>query len=284
MMETAYESKLFERSAGRGGAEIGMHILIDALARLLWNCFRSADRWIFDGFSGPEPTGLKKRKQLSMKKFKQSVLWAVLGFAVCVAGQLQAQTVIPMPLIAKLTIQRQGLSDAPTAGNTNLLKSTIIKVKVTAKDLLNLVAVAYNTTFSNATLVVDDVNGDVLVVDSSGAVLKNATTDGFFENFFNSESNDIFSGTLDNVGFAAAITDIFSNELNFHDNPHNNSFELFGMETFKVSENSQGKFTDSFVLTGAGTGELETPPGGGNGTSLFIINGSVSGKGTGIDQ
>jgi hypothetical protein len=221
---------------------------------------------------------------------KKTSLVAVLtvGLLATGIGSLQAGIVVPpvLPMVinASLTVQAQGLESEPSGSS---FKSTIIKVKVITRDLLNLLEVAYTNDFTDCSLIVDlsdgPTGGDFMVMDPNGNVLVNASVDGFFSNFFDTESDFIFKGT-ENAS-SSSFTDVFTNEIDFQDSAHSNDFFLFGTEEFaSSSSSSSGKFKDSFKLTGAGTGQLGTPPGGGPGTSFFMLSGTISGKASGILQ
>src|SRR5262245_30783516 len=112
----------------------------------------------------------------------------LLGLVSFGTVKAQAQGIIPMFLNVKITAQVQDLL-RHQVGTSPVQKSTVVKMKVTTKDLLGLLAIAYNTNFFNATVIVDDASGDFLVIDFSGNTLHNATADGFLNNFFDDESD-----------------------------------------------------------------------------------------------
>jgi len=215
-----------------------------------------------------------------MKKLT-SVL-VLIGLVVAATARVQAQGLIPLSANFKLTVQAQGLDDEQV-GTSPIFKSTIVKMKVTTKDIIALLGVAYATTFSNnVSLVIDDSTGDFLLVNGTN-IVHNVSTDGFMSNFYDLESDELFTGQFNDATGAEAFTDVFTNEIHFRDDPHNNRFVFVGLESFKFSQTAEGKFKDTYVINGQGSGELETPPGGGDPVPLIMLSGSVSGSATGVN-
>jgi hypothetical protein len=211
-------------------------------------------------------------------------LFATLAVMSLGAGPLLAGTaILPLKVSFKLTVQAQGLENQQV-GNSPVYKSTILSVKVLTKDIIDVIGVAYGTTFVNVSLIVDDNSGDFFLIDQNGTVLHNVTADGFLNNFFDTESDLLSKGQFNNNTRVQDTTDVFANEFDFEDESHNNSFSIFGLESFHFTVDVNRKFTGSFTLSGGGAGRLETPPDGGPGVPLVLFNGTISGKGSGTIQ
>lgn len=217
-----------------------------------------------------------------MKHPKQMTLVATLGLVFLGVNTLQAQ--LPMNLNVKLTAQSQDLIHEQV-GTSPKYKSTITKMRISNKDLLSLLEVAYtNADFSGYTLAVDDNNGDFIIVDKNGNVIRDATADGFMSNFFNTEGDSLEKGSDNHNTGSENYAWLYTNYLTFDDSTHGNHFDFHGLElwVYKYNGNSY-KFIDSFKLDGAGSGSLDTAPGNGGSVSLFLLSGSISGKAKGID-
>lgn len=218
-----------------------------------------------------------------MKYAKRMAAMATMGWIAFGANSLQAQPALPMNLNVKLTVLTQDLVDQQV-GTSPVYKSTIMKMKVTSKDLLSVLEVAYtNADFTGDALAIDDnynsnTYGDFIVVDPNGNVVKDPTADGFFNNFYDTEGEYLYKGSSnDNTG-SDKYTDFFTNVLQFNDMTYGNHFDFKGLEQWNYSFNGKNNaFSDSFKLNGAGSGSFTNAPGGGS-VSLFLLSGSVSGK------
>ena len=218
-----------------------------------------------------------------MKNPERIAVMAALGLICLGASSLRAQSVLPMNLNIKLTVQSQDMVHEQV-GSSPTYKSTIMKMRATNKDLVSLLEVAYgNADFTGYILAVDDYSGDFLIVDKSGNQIKNATADGFLSNFYDTEGDSIYKGSDNHQTDSSRYTDLYLNSFTFHDAANGNNFSFNGIEQWNSNYNGNNyKFTDSFTLKGSGSGSLDNPPGGGS-VSLFLLNGSVSGKAKGID-
>lgn len=217
-----------------------------------------------------------------MKKPERLAVVAALGLIALGVSTVRAQ--LPMNVNVKLTVQSQDL-DREQVGSSPTYKSTIMKMRVTNKDLVSLLEVAYgNADFTGDMLAVDYNSGDFLIVDKSGNQVKNVTADGFMSNFYDTEGDSVYKGTENHDTGSWNYTDLYLNGFSFTDAPNGNNFSFNGTEQWKSNYNgNNGKFNDSFKLIGSGSGSLDNAPGGGGSVSLFLLTGTISGKAKGID-
>ena len=201
---------------------------------------------------------------------------------VLAADGLSAQTISPLSVNFRLTAQAQGLANQSAGGN--IQRSTIIKYRLTSKDVINLLQTATGLDLTGHKLVVDDnvdspTDGNFFLT-FNGAVVTNVTAAGFMSNFFDTESEGfVYRGRENTANGSFEYTDVFTNTIEFEDSANTNRFSFGGAESFFASFNSSsGRFQDSFTMNGSGTGEIETNPGGGDGIPFFVLTGSVTGS------
>jgi hypothetical protein len=222
-----------------------------------------------------------------MKKLMKNLkLLAHISITILVltASGLQAQEIIPLRVNVKLVAQAQGL-DHEQVGSSQVFRSSISKLRITTRDVMKLVETACGTTFPGGRLVIDGSGGDFLVLDGAGAVVTNLTTSGFFGNFFDNEGGFLRKGTVNEGTGGRNTTDVFLNTLTFNDEGNTNSLTFSGIEQETISiKAGNGKITDSFKLTGSGSGQLMTPPAGApfGSVPFFLVTGTISGKGKGV--
>jgi len=230
---------------------------------------------------------ISEQKNALMKIMKTSAILAACGLLALGANTLQAQVTTngANTVTFNLTVRAQDL-DNVQVGSSPIYKSTFITRKVTNKDILKMLEMAYSTTFpSGSLLTIDWYSGDFIVLDKHRNLITNTTSDGFFNKYYDSETNDVLKETSnhDNNNYSSSIFE--TAEIRFDDAAHTNSFTLSGLETYSYSANGHtGIGTESLTLTGVGTGALNAPVGDGTNTApFFLVNGTFSSRGKGAD-
>jgi hypothetical protein len=219
-----------------------------------------------------------------MKRTKLIIGMAALWVLALGAPSVQAQSIVPTKLTFKLAVQAQDMYEQQVGTSPNF-KSTIFKAKVTNKEILQLLELACDRSFTGDTIAMDDVEGDFVVLDSSGNVVTNVTAGGILSNFFDSEDKDYLEkGTHNDATGSENYTWTYFNALQFADSANGNSFRVSGIEEWKyVYNGNNGKYTDSFKFTASGAGALGTPLDGGDTVDFFLLSGTITGKASGID-
>ncbi len=213
-----------------------------------------------------------------MKNLKLIIPMAVTALLSLVASNVQAQ----FTLNCSLTARWQVLADHQVKSNSPVFIWTTKTIKVTNKDLLKLLELAYRTnsgaftTVSNHFTLGLSSGGDFDIFNKAGAVVKDATTDGFFSNFTDGDSSNLANEVSNDQTGAESFTSYFTGTFSFTDSFNGNSFTFGGMEVRHYNRAANGKFTDSRALVGSGTGDIETAPSGGGSPGLIILTGSVS--------
>ncbi len=214
-----------------------------------------------------------------MRKSKLLIPIAVAGLLCAGAAGLQAQ---PYKLNVELSAKFQNLSDH-RVGTSHTVIWTTKTIRVTNKDILSLLEIAYGADFTGDTLALSSGgSGDFVVLEGTN-VVQNATTSGFFSGFFDNESDSVSNETLNDNSGSNSGTDFFTASFTYSDPTHTNSFTFGGSEAFHFTFNGHnGHFTESFILTGAGDGDIETISSG-SGPGTVILKGSISGHRSGTE-
>jgi hypothetical protein len=224
-----------------------------------------------------------------MKNSKLITVLAVLGLLAANASAINGPPPAPLKTSFKLTVQAQDF-DQQQVGSSTVYKSTILKVKVTNKEILKLLETAYTNNFTGDTLVADYVWHEFVIVDHvTGNVVAYPSDNGFLSFTDDNESDWVTKGS-DNTGTdpdSYNHTHVLTNAILFNDPAHTNSFGISGLEQLADSYNGKNyKYSVSSTLTGSGTGTLLTPPAdsGSDGVDFFVVSGTISIKGSGVDQ
>lgn len=212
-----------------------------------------------------------------MRKSKLLIPIAVAGLLCAGAAGLQAQ---PYKLNVELSAKFQKLSDQ-RVGTSHTVIWTTRTMRVTNKDILSLLEIAYGADFTGDTLALSS-SGDFEVLDGTNVV---QNVSGFLSNLFNNESDSVSNETLNDNSGSNSGTDFFTASFTYSDpDPaHTNSFTFGGSEASHFTFNGHnGHFTESFILTGAGAGDIESILQG-KVPGTIILKGSISGHRSGID-
>jgi hypothetical protein len=194
-----------------------------------------------------------------MKQFKIAGL--------CAAGCVLAAAAGAEIIDVKLTACQQGLEGSPI--KANVYKSTVVKVRITTKDVLDLIATAYATNFpAGAKLFVADGNAQVL--NTNGAVLLDVDA-GIFEA---EGGEEVYSG-LEKDTATGSYSERGSSVGHFYlDVGEDDHFYVGGLVAYQYSEAySTGKYKTAFSMNAAGDGYF--------GGDFSVLSGKVTGKGAG---
>jgi hypothetical protein len=210
-----------------------------------------------------------------MKPGRNNLLMAMgtMGLLVAATGRLQAADAIPMTINIQATATRQ---DTETYHDP-VYRFSISTVKITTKDILNLVADHYGPHFRSGSKLVLT-NGDVWVVSSAGTYRQNLTSDGVLS--YSSTSNAFSRGweNLDTCQISETVSGV--SEMDF-DDLAGTQFFLYGSSQDTISFSAKDrrgdqKASESITLTGVGANASI------NGTNA-VVSGTfkASGKRTG---
>ncbi len=205
-----------------------------------------------------------------MKSYQLLTAFAVAGFLSFDAAQAQTYR-----LNFKLTLQAQDMW-REYVGSSPVQKSTVVKIKVTNKEMLKLRGVSYGQDFTGDMLALH--SGHFQVRDSTGnTVVRDATSGGVMANFDAMKSSYVRQEIIDNSKGTYNGTGYCTSVLAYAD-MLGNQFSMNGSLQDSSKHNSGGS-TYSFKMTsGTGTGHLNTPPAGADPLPLFIITGTLDGK------
>ena len=195
-----------------------------------------------------------------MKKFK-------LLSAIAMAGLLglTARAAIPSGLQSvnvKLTILTQ-TNDTDTAHSE---KFNVVKLKVTSKDVLGLIAKEFTNvdgiTDSGSQLVVDDFfNGTFEVLDKDGNVILADASDSTNEDDYDlnySYDNYVETGS-ESLSTDQETQDYTTvSEFDYDSATDTSWFEVDGAATVKFNTNANDKGTESYKFAGAGDAEVNS--------------------------
>ena len=203
-----------------------------------------------------------------MKQILNVTVVAALVLFTFAAGTLQGQYV-PQTLNIKATAI---VANTPTVSGT-VTKYTTTTIKITSQSLITLIGEALGPTpFPAGSKLMLAANQDVVVVNSSGATLFNATNYVGF--VFGGDGIVTESGQDDSATGVRKDTFTFLTELVFDDGGEN-SFDCVGFTTEKFSEsavkNGTRTYSDANTMTGCGDGSL-----GGNDA---ILSGTITTSG-----
>jgi hypothetical protein len=209
-----------------------------------------------------------------MQKIKFITTIAVLGLLAFGAGNLRAQRADLETVTVKFTLTIPGA----TTVKGDVTKHAVDNIKVTTKDILNLIADNYDTNFpSGAQLVAVNwgfffsvYNGDP---NNGGTDLLNVGSDLIAASY----KNDI-AKTINNWSTGSeTYNTTYIMYLSFDDNDFNDNqdkFDFYGLSHWKFSINGKnGKFSESFTAEGPVEGSIS-----GN---HFVGSGTLTGKGKG---
>jgi hypothetical protein len=231
---------------------------------------------------GREPREAERTKDNDSMKTSIAVTFLVAGlFGPAIIG-VHAQPF--MPLNVKFTVEAQDYSHEQV-GSSEVFKSTTLKMKVTNREILDLLGIAYGSDFTGAKLAVNYQNGHFVVLNTNNTVIVDATAGGYMTGFFADESDSICKGICDHRGgsYSQKYKYVCVKSFTFDDTTNDNEFVFGGVQQEDYRYDGEtGAFTSICKLDGAGAGYLETPPGGGEGSS-FIIKGTIQGRVSGID-
>jgi hypothetical protein len=194
--------------------------------------------------------------------------------AVAVAGLLGMSARASLPDgYSSVKIKLTALMQAPTTTTTSSAKYNITKVKITNKEMLNLIATEYDVSLGDGSqLVLNNIwSGYFSVLNKDGAVLiGNASYTPF-------ESNWELRMFIDNyvyTGKSSSSSTKYSydaiTDLSWTDGDDFNYFDVYGETTIDDSYKSSGS-KESFKLNGADNGQWM-------GDSA-VVSGTVSGSG-----
>ena len=185
-----------------------------------------------------------------MNKFntlKTIVALGLLAFGVTTVALAQERQIASFALA--LNIQ------GPTTSSGPVDTYTVTKVKLTTKDILNLIASNYGTTFpSGAELVMNDYGGSFSVYtgnpNTDGTNLLNVST-----SLFNGEYKTyVYNEKYNNATGSETYNSTYNTYLYFNDSSFNNNgnfFDYVGTTTYSYSYNgSTGKFKESIKAAG----------------------------------
>jgi hypothetical protein len=152
-------------------------------------------------------------------------------------------------------------------------KSTIQRQKMTSKDIIFLLEEHYGGFGPDAILAMTS-SGDFAVVDSTGAILANATSDGLMNNFFDDQGENVHEGTFNENTAKGNTTQISAGQIIYDDSGNGNEFTIHGLTNLHVSfDNNTGIFKGNINFTGQGDGELDF--------DSTVLSGSMSAHGSG---
>jgi hypothetical protein len=193
--------------------------------------------------------------------------------AVAVAGLLGMSARASLPDgYSSIKIKLTALMQAPPTTTSSSTKFNITKVKVTNKEMLNLIATEYATTLGDGSqLVLDNVwEGDFSVLNKDGAVLiGNASSNEDDWELFTEVESNVYTGK----GTDTSITENYDAIIWFHwnDGSDYNYIDLFGAGTIDDSGKMDKGSKEKFKMSGGDNGQWM-----GSGA---VISGTISGSG-----
>jgi hypothetical protein len=212
-------------------------------------------------FRAGQPNESDKMKDGKMKRFKLAVVMTTAGM-LAVAANAQF-------LEFRLTAYQQGLLEEEV--KPDVYRCTIDKVRITTKDVLDLIGSYYETNFPAGARLYEPDEGDTQVLDTNGVVLLEIGSDvfelqgsdGVYAGVDNHKTNGVFSfKALTNVRMRLAVSE-------------SNHFEIAGLTTVHQSASyRKGTFKFSANMKAAGDGYL--------GGEHSVISGRVTGKDSGV--
>ncbi len=203
-----------------------------------------------------------------MKCYTLLTAFAVAGFLSFDAAQAETYR-----LNFKLTLQAQDMWQEPPGAPVQ--KSTVVKIKVTNKEMLKLLGVSYGQDFTGNSLTLQ--SGHFQVRNSGNSVVRDATSGGVMANFEAGKSGYVYQETIDNNKGTYNGTGYCTRILAYAD-MLGNHFSMNGSMQESTKHNSSG-WTYSFkMMSGTGSGHMNTPPAGADPLPLFIITGTLDGK------
>jgi hypothetical protein len=201
-----------------------------------------------------------------MKRMQLVVAMAVVGLL-----GMSARASLPDGY-SSVKIKLTALMQAPSTTSSSSTKYNTTKVKITNKEMLNLIATDYSTTLGDGSqLVLNNIwSGTFSVLNKDGAVLiGNASDDGETDwSLYTSVESRVYSGK-DSSSSSTYNYDAIA-YLHWNDDDDYNYFAVFGATTIDDSYKSSGD-KESFKINGADNGQW-------NG-STAVVSGTVSGSG-----
>jgi hypothetical protein len=195
--------------------------------------------------------------------------------AVAVAGLLGMSARASLPDgYSSIKIKLTALMQAPSTSTSSSVKYNTTKVKVTNKEMLNLIATEFDTTLGDGSqLVLDNVwNGNFSVLNKDGAVLIDDASTGAAEDsweLYTEVESRVFTGKETST----SITQNFDAVIYFHwnDGSDYNYIDLFGAGTIDDSGKMDKGSKEKFKMSGGDNGQWM-----GSGA---VISGTISGSG-----
>jgi hypothetical protein len=220
-----------------------------------------------------------KRKNRTMQKTKFITTIAALGLLTFGTGSLRAGGGIDD--LETVNIQFTVTKHDATITNGVLVKETVAKMKVTTKDILNLIADNYGTNFpSGAQLVMVNWGFFFSVYDgdpnNGGTDLLNVGSDLIGADY----KNDIRKTTRNSRTGSETYDNTYVTYLSFDDGDYNddgNYFDFYGLSQWEASYNgTNGKFTESIKAQGPVEGSISGDD--------FVGSGTMTCKGKGMSK
>jgi hypothetical protein len=192
--------------------------------------------------------------------------------AVAVAGLLGMSARASLPDgYSSIKIKLTALMQAPSTSTSSSVKYNTTKVKITNKEVLNLIATEFSTSLGDGSqLVLNNFwSGDFSVLNKDGAVIiGNASSNEDSWELYTDYDNYVDTGKSTSSSTKYSYTAI--GYLYWQDGAGYNYFEVYGEASVDDSYKSSGT-KQSFKLNGADNGQW-------NGDSA-VVSGSVSGSG-----
>jgi hypothetical protein len=209
------------------------------------------------------------RRKIDMKRSQQIVAVAVAGLM----GMSALASSLPdgySSVKMKLTVTMQAASTTSSSS----VKFNTTKIKVTNKEMLNLIASQWDMSFGNGTqLVLNNIwSGTFSVLNKDGLVLiSNASSDDNGWSFYTRVENYVYTGKGTKSSVSYKYDAIAYLSWTADDGTNSDYFEIFGQASIKDSGKESSGSKESFKLSGASNGQWD----GDN----AVVSGTVSGKG-----
>jgi hypothetical protein len=192
--------------------------------------------------------------------------------AVAVAGLLGMSARASLPDgYSSVKIKLTALMQAPNTSTSSSTKYNITKVKITNKEMLNLIATEFSTSLGDGSqLVLNNFwNGTFSVLNKDGAViLSDVSSNEDSWELYTEYDNYVYTGKSSSSSTKYNYTSI--GYLYWQDGSDYNYFEVYGEASVDDSYKDSGS-KESFKLTGSDNGQW-------NGDSA-VVSGTVSGSG-----
>jgi hypothetical protein len=193
--------------------------------------------------------------------------------AVAVAGLLGMSARASVPDgYSSVKIKLTALMQAPSTTTSSSIKYNTTKVKITNKEMLNLIATEYDASLGDGSqLVLNNIwSGTFSVLNKDGAVLIGNASSGVEDawELYTDTDNYVYTGKY--TGASGKYSYDAIAYLYWVDGNDYNWFEVYGETTIDDSWKDSGS-KESFKITGSDNGQW-------NGSSA-VVSGTVSGSG-----